>query len=47
MELLTHFDAYINAQKNVATQFFVIGVGLILFGMLLHFFLKKVVCPAG
>ena len=41
MELLTHFDTYINAQKNVAIQFIVIGVGLIVMALCLQIFGKS------
>ena len=41
MELLTHFEAYINAQKNVAVQFIIIGVGLIVMALFLQFFGKS------
>lgn len=38
MKILQQLEIYINAQKNVAIQFIIIGVGLLLLFALLHFF---------
>ena len=40
MEILQQFENYIAAQKNVAIQFIIIGVALLLLSALLYFFGK-------
>lgn len=38
MSELNHLETYINAQKDVATHFVLIGIGLLLIALLCHFF---------
>ncbi len=41
MEILQQFETYITAQKNVAIQFIILGLGLLVLSGILHFFGKS------